>query len=255
MGWWQKVTTGLSAAAVSVPFSARKSRIWWRGNSGVTWPASRPRVVTVSRWFSRPWADFAFTNQWPSVVKSWRQNPRLAKRVPRNAGEIPFGADKRSPITGVARYRYALQLPGSFSGTYSRALQFLLWTGAAVFMYDCPYYEFYYHHLTPWVHFVPVNHDTLGERMEWATRHPTLVEGIAAAAGGVARAYLTPEYIARYWKQLLDEYAALQRFDVKLPRGACTCWRGDQDVPPPSLPREVKKCPHLCEAVAFLRGV
>jgi hypothetical protein len=252
MGWWAKVTGGLNAAAVSVPFSKRKAKLWWRGASGSTWPASRPRVVTVSRWLGREWADFAFTNTWAGVVREWRAAPKLRQHLPSNAASIPGGASQRTPIHSVARYKYALHLPGSFSGTYSRALQFLLWTGSVVFMYDCPYYEFYYHHLRPWEHYVPVNHDNLGARMEWASKHVGVVEGVALASKAVARTYLTPEYISLYWKQLLDEYALLQRFKVDLPRDACTCWRGDQKKPPEGLPRQVKRCPNLCDAIAYV---
>jgi len=146
LGWWTKVTRGLNQAALSMPFAKRKPRMWWRGSSGITWPAARPRVLSVSRWFMKSWADFAFTNMWTSVWRRWRRN-QWRVHVPRNAMAIPFGGEKRTPIHAVARFRYTLHLPGSFSGTYSRALQFLLWTGTTIFFYDCPYYEFYYHHL------------------------------------------------------------------------------------------------------------
>ena len=251
VGWWTKVTRGLNAAALSMPFHKRKARMWWRGSSGGTWPAARPRVLSVSRWFMKPWADFAFTNMWTSVWRRWRRN-QWRVHVPRNAMAIPFGGEKRTPIHAVARYKYTLHLPGSFSGTYSRALQFLLWTGTAIFFYDCPYYEFYYHHLHPWTHYIPVNHENLGERMEWAVKHPKSTERIAQEARAMAKSFLNADFLASYWKQLLDEYARLQRFTVELPDDACTCWRGDQKKPPPYLPKKTKRCPYLCDVIQFV---
>ena len=251
LGWWKKVTSGLSQAAASLPFSKRKAKMWWRGNSGSTWPAARPRVVTMSKWFAKPWADFAFTNQWTSVWRAWRRND-WKKYVPYNSAAFPFGGDKRMAIHSVARYKYALHLPGSFSGTYSRALQFLLWTGSVIFLYDCPYYEFYYQNMRPWKHYVPVNDVNLGERMQWTSNNPGAVEDMVAASKAFAKTYLTPGFIALYWKQLLDEYAALQRFTVELPDDACTCWRGDQKKPPAILPKKTKRCPHLCDAIAYV---
>jgi hypothetical protein len=59
----------LAAIVKSAAFS-----MWWRGSSGITWPASRPRVLSVSRWFMKTWADFAFTNMWTSVWRRWRRN-------------------------------------------------------------------------------------------------------------------------------------------------------------------------------------
>jgi len=250
LGWWTKVTRGLNQAALSMPFAKRKPRMWWRGSSGITWPASRPRVLSVSRWFMKTWADFAFTNMWTSVWRRWRRN-QWRVHVPRNAMAIPFGGEKRTPIHSVARYKYTLHLPGSFSGTYSRALQFLLWAGTAVFFYDCPFYEFYYHHLEPWRHYIPVNHENLGQRVEWAVNHPKTTERLAAESRAMARTFLTAEFLASYWKQLLDEYARLQRFKVELPEDACTCWRGDQKRPPPYLPAKTKRCPYLCDVIQY----
>ena len=102
----------------------------------------------------------------------------------------------------------------------------------------------------PWKHYIPVNHENLGQRMEWVVNHPKSVERVAAASRIMARTFLTADFLAMYWKQLLDEYARLQRFTVVLPDDACTCWRGDQKKPPPYLPRKTMRCPFLCEVIA-----
>lgn len=176
----------------------------------------------------------------------WRRS------LPRSVNKIPHGPEQRTTMEAVAKYKYSLQLPGSYGATYSRTLQFLVWTGTTIFFYDCPYYEFYYHHLLPWQHFIPVNHENLGERMEWAVRHPRSTERIAQEARTMAKSFLNADFLATYWKQLLDEYARLQRFTVELPDDACTCWRGDQKKPPPYLPRKTKRCPYLCDVIQYV---
>ena len=132
------------------------------------------------------------------------------RTLPRSVNKIPYGPEQRTTMESVAKYKYSLQLPGSYGATYSRTLQFLVWTGTTIFFYDCPYYEFYYHHLHPWMHYVPVNVTNLGERVAWAQKNQRKAEAIGDAAFKFAQQRLTASHFALYWKQLLDEYAELQ---------------------------------------------
>jgi hypothetical protein len=251
--YWWRVTRSIERAAAGWPFSRRKARMWWRGASGWTWPAAAPRVLTLARWADKEWADLAFTSPWRSQLKQWAQEGAPWRRtLPRSAAKIPSGPEMRTSMEAVAHYKYALHLPGSYGATYSRTLQFLLWTGTAVFFYDCPYYEFYYHHLAPWEQYVPVNVTNLGDRVKWAGANAGRVERIAAASAKFARERLTAAHFALYWKQLLDLYAELQRFRVKLPEDACTCWKVARkshadSSRPRHVPRGTKRCPFICD--------
>jgi hypothetical protein len=109
----------------------------------------------------------------------------------------------------------------------SRPLQFLLWSGATVFVYDCPYYEFYYHRLRPWVHYIPTNLSAVEARYLWAEAHQAEAAAISANAQGFAKAHIGPRGFIDYWGQLLSEYNKLLAFKVDPPpRGLCTCWPG-----------------------------
>lgn len=106
-------------------------------------------------------------------------------------------------------------------------LQFLLWSGATVFVYDCPYYEFYYHRLKPWVHYVPTNLTEVPLRVAWAESHQDSAAAISANARAFAAERIGPDDFIVYWGQLLREYSKLLGFPFREPpRGLCTCWEG-----------------------------
>ena len=205
--------------------------------------------MVVSRYFRRRWADFAFTSHFVPVLSAWAGSPWLkAHLLGRDARAIRNGAGTRTPMEAVTRYKYALHLPGSYAATYSRTLQFLLWTGTAVFLYDCPYYEFYYPGLSPWVNYIPVNLTNLEERWAWAQAHPARVARIAAAGMAHAQSELSTARVFGYWRSLLEAYAALQTFTVKLPHDACTCWSLKHKKRPGHIPRTARRCPKsICD--------
>ena len=197
----------------------------------------------VARYHQRRWADFGFTSHWPPILASWAGKPWM-RQLGRNVRSIRSGAGIRTPMEAVTHYKYALHLPGSYAATYSRTLQFLLWSGTTIFLFDCPYYEFYYEGLAPWVHYVPVNLTNLEDRWEWAQAHQPQAKAIAAAGAAFAARSLTVSAVFGYWRTLLEQYAALQTFAVKVPPDACTCWSTKQRRGKPAhIPRRALRCP------------
>jgi hypothetical protein len=224
--FWGNATASLGGAARAHPWRQRLPKVWWRGSAGKFWPGSAPRVVTVGTYYRRPWADFAFTgvNQWEWSLKHWRRTP-LWRKLPPGTAKIPYGKQYKMNMEAVARYRYALHLPGFYYATYSRMLQFLLWSGTAVFVYDCPYYEFYYHRLRPWVHYIPTNLTALPARYLWAQSNPEIAARIAANGLALVRQHLGGGDFVAYWGQLLAEYHKLLGFRLASPpKGLCTCF-------------------------------
>ena len=171
----------------------------------------------------------------------------MATIRPARTARAPFGEANKQQVTASIKFRYALHLPGSFRGTYSRALQYLLWTGTTIFLYDAPYFEFYYHGLRPWVHYIPVNLTNLEERWRWAEHHQRAARGIAEAARAFAHAHLHGGSLSAYWVNLLRNYARLQTFDARdVPSGACGCWA--YGARPAGTPRTViGHCPNICD--------
>ena len=60
-------------------------------------------------------------------------------------------------------------------------LPYLLAGGSLVFKQDSQYYEHFYHHLQPWVHYVPLERDVsdVVERLEWALENDDQVTYIS----------------------------------------------------------------------------
>jgi hypothetical protein len=259
--WWAVETARLREAADRNRWRRRGTRVWWRGTAGHEWPANAPRIKALSAWGRRKWADMAFVDNFTRTLAKWEaavagsttaapgsipaaaaaavvnssaavSDALQARGVPHTAWRIRSGPAHAMDIAGAARNRYALHLPGFFAGTYSRSLQFLLWTRTTVFMLESPYYEFYYRHLVPWTHYVPVvlpanyttvtrdgvdkgaGPGTLDGRYRDVSRRRDGGRSLGLAGGDLAAVRLSPAAIARYWAQLITAYARLQRYAV-----------------------------------------
>ena len=237
---WDHIASSLSAAHERSPWHQRREKMWWRGAAGnpaVLGSGTQLRIRMLTQWHSAPWADFGFTDHLRPRLHALRASMGLEKFAalyPPKVWGVPASTKLKMPMEKVANYKYALHLPGAFLLTYSRTLQFLLWTGACTFKVASPYYEFYYRHLTPWVHYVPTTVDGLGARVEQiAGTKGKLGAKISAHAIKFARARLSAPAIASYWVHLLRDYAALQRFSVAAGargnssvagRSLCTCY-------------------------------
>lgn len=133
---WGAQVTRMRAVNRAHPWRTRKDTVWWRGSAGNHWPGSAPRIFTVSRWRNAKWSDFAFTDRYASSYYAWRKRWRRSvfrARIPKQSVKIRSGPEHAMPMERVGEYQYALHLPGFYAGTYSRMLQFLLWSGTVVF--------------------------------------------------------------------------------------------------------------------------
>jgi len=238
---WTAETAGLQAAHERSPWRERLALMWWRGAAGDPSGAgggAQLRIRALTKWHEAAWADMAFTDKLRPRLYSLRAAigvEAFAAQFPSKVWGVRAGTKHKMPMREVARYMYALHLPGSFLKTYSRSLQFLLWTGAVTFKVASPFYEHYYRHLIPWVHFVPTTVDGLGARLEQvAGTGGKLASKISAEANEFARTRLSASAIAAYWMHLFRDYAALQRFTVAsraasvnssvAGRSLCTCY-------------------------------
>ena len=76
--------------------------------------------------------------------------------------------------------------------------------------------------LEPWVHYVPVDYDfgNLVARVAWALRNPAESQAIRARANSYAQSVLKRRATVAYAKLLMQEYARLLNYTVKLRPGA-----------------------------------
>ena len=248
---WYRTTRQIFRSTAAHAWAGRRDAVWWRGSMGDMWPGGRPRAHTVGAYHDRPWADFAFTeaaDRWELVYANWVRNQSWGPRLPPGLAAVRHGRNYAMSMAEVATYRYALHLPGFFQATYSRTLQFLLWSGTTIFVYDCPYYEFYYHRLRPFQHYIPANGSNLPARVGWARGAPEAAARIAQHASRFARRFLSAAAVADYWRELLRVYGRLQRFaplEVSDLSRLCTCWRGSVR-PPDWVLVGVQHCGRIC---------
>ena len=76
------------------------------------------------------------------------------------------------------QYKYQLNLDGTVA---AYRLPYLLAGGSLVLKQDSDYYEHFYRHLQPWVHYVPLERDVsdVVERLEWALENDDQVRPFA----------------------------------------------------------------------------
>ena len=239
---WSASVERLEQSAFLIPFSKRTPKVWFRGATGDVWRWSEPRVRFLLTWHNRPYADFAVTNDFPTVWRAWRDEGNAPTEFGDDAGTaLRHGPSRRMAIHSVASYKYAVHLPGCYRASYSRSLQFLLFTRALVFRLECPYFEYYYRDLVDGVHYLSVNSSNFGERYAWAESHPVEAERIAHAGFQFAQANLSSASVTAYWVSLLRSYAVLQRSVVRMtqPNEFCACSDKGADA-----------CPFICDIPA-----
>ncbi|CAI8022148.1 Protein O-glucosyltransferase 2, partial [Geodia barretti] len=68
------------------------------------------------------------------------------------------------------KYKYQINIDGTVA---AYRFPYLMGGGSLILKQDSQYYEHFYRHLRPWVHYVPVKRDLsdIVERLQWALDH------------------------------------------------------------------------------------
>ena len=100
------------------------------------------------------------------------------------------------------KYSILLDIEGN---GYSGRLKYLLWSRRPVIMVDRPHREFFFAHMKPWVHYVPVKRDLtdLVENTEWIKRNPEKALEIAENAHQFCLRHLTRESCYSRWNDIV----------------------------------------------------
>lgn len=136
----------LQTAANQRPFPNRSDKLFWIGAN--THP-DRRRMVDICE--NRPDTDVSFSSE-----------------------------SRRVSIGDHGDYKYLLDVRGA---GWSGRLKYLLLLGSVVFVVDRPDRQYYWEHLVPWTHYVPVAADgsNLLDHLEQLKSDQALAERIAAA--------------------------------------------------------------------------
>ncbi|XP_015113633.1 protein O-glucosyltransferase 2 [Diachasma alloeum] len=128
-------------------------------------------------------------------------------------------------------YKYQLNIDGTVA---AYRLPYLLAGDSAVFKQDSKYYEYFYHHLIPYEHFIPVKADLsdLVEKIEWAKNDDSKTRQIAKAGRALMRQVALPHDVLCYHVSLLqmwservkNQITVLEGMEeVKQPENSCPC--------------------------------
>jgi len=109
-----------------------------------------------------------------------------------------------------AKYKYVLNLPGGTQGSYSRNLNHLWSTGAAVLLWDASFVEWYYPALASGATHVAINRSTGIATMERLEANPAEFSKLVAGAKAIAELHTCPHCLASHWKDVFE--AMRERF-------------------------------------------
>ena len=109
---------------------------------------------------------------------------------------------------------------------YANRLRSLLFLDAILLKQEVECCEFY-DMLRPWVHYVPVSYtfSNLTQAMRWALENPRKLRQMRENVREYAQATLEPRRVLAYTQQVLERYAALLTYQVRLHKDATLEWK------------------------------
>lgn len=119
--------------------------------------------------------------------------------------KLAYGNAFRLMDEQAAIYRYLIDIEGV---GYSARLKVLLHARRPVLIAMHPWHEWFFRHMEPFRHYVPVNRDLsdLVDRIEWLRENPALGEEIAREGQQFAQTQLTRAAAVQEWARLLQAH-------------------------------------------------
>ncbi len=145
-------------------------------------------------------------------------NPRVSFLLPQivqtsgeDAAEIlqqmAFCQSAYMPFSEQLRYRFVISMDGN-GATCSR-VAITLKSNSVLLKYDSDDLLYYFRHLQPWLHYVPVQRDAdIEQILDMEQNAPMAFENIAEAGRRFAETYLSRDAVHAYTAELFSIYAA-----------------------------------------------
>ncbi|XP_026467331.1 O-glucosyltransferase rumi homolog [Ctenocephalides felis] len=198
LGRWDKHRSSIMAASDKYPWSKKKSKGFFRGSRT---SSDRDELVLLSR--QNPTlvdAQYTKNQAWKSAADTLNADP--AKEV---------------SLEDHCKYKYLFNFRGVAA---SFRFKHLFLCNSLVFHVGSSWIEFFYPNMKPWVHYVPVsenaNRDEIEKLLKFFMENDTLAKNIAQKGFDFVNKHLRMEDIHCYWEKLLQKYAKLLKFEVKL---------------------------------------
>jgi hypothetical protein len=216
--------------------SKRQSAIFVGSTSGgrVTPDAARnctlPRLRAAHFFEANPRVEFLL----PQIVQTTAEEAAeiLRQRTFCQAGYMPFPEQ--------LRHRFVISMDGN-GATCSR-VAITLKSNSVLLKYDSDDLLYYFRHMQPWLHFVPVHKDAdIDAILDMEREQPAQFEDIAAAGRQFAETYLSRPAVHAYTAALFEIYAHC--FLDALP-----------PLPPPQRPAAAAPVPSSLILMAHVQG-
>jgi hypothetical protein len=188
-GWPEAGIESYTATAAAMAEAGKKpplhDKIFWIGNAGME--ESRLRLLEIGRQHPDD-LEFISMNWQPSV-----EGEASASRLP---------ASRYVSLPDHAEYSMLLDIRGA---GYSGRLKLLMQAGRPVFIVERRFREFFYEHLRPYEHYMPVKEDLsdLVEHVRQVKGDRGLARSLGQGAASFAAQHLTRDYALQYWRDVL----------------------------------------------------
>lgn len=176
------------------PFESKIPKLFWRGRDA---NAERLKLIELGRAHPAD-LDVGITNYF------------FFRDRERSLGRAPY-----TDFLDFWKYKYILNVDGTVA---AYRLQAVLAGNSVVLKQDSKYVEWFYHHLRPYEHYIPVRHDLsdVAAQVAWAREHDEEVQRMARNARTVIREIKSPERIYCQLFQVLEEISKLMKYQVEV---------------------------------------
>ena len=186
-GWPEAGVASYAATTAAIAEAGKKppvhDKVFWIGNAAMD--PSRAQLLGLG--LQHPAAmEFIGMNWLPADAQ--------------NTGRLP--ANRYVSLPDHAQYSMLLDIRGA---GYSGRLKLLMHAARPVFLVERRFREFFYEHLKPFVHYMPVKEDLsdLAARVAEVKANPSWAEQLGKNAAAFAATYLTRDYALHYWREVL----------------------------------------------------
>ena len=232
--WYRKIAA-MEHVAVRHPWRLRREQAIFRGGQrsctkisppGVNLTSMTPKGSVQPCYVAKPGDPYAqHCGRTGLLYKALSSSLRAKFNVSLTSGYdwkewyVKYGPpDKPAhvPFLEFGKFKFIVNVEGHCH--FANRLRSLLFLDAVLLKQEVHCGEFYDAGLRPWVHYIPVSYtfSNLTAAMQWALSHPRELLQIRRNARKYARATLLPSRVTAFAQQLLERYARLLHYRIRL---------------------------------------
>lgn len=197
---WVSLLNDLMEANKKMMWVDRDPNAYWRGNPYVSGPTGvRVDLMKCNVANGIDWHARLFQQDWSDKSKN----------------------TKESNLANQCKYRYKIYVEGN---SWSVSQKYILSCDSPALLITQKYYDFFSRGLMPMKHYYPINIHTMcksiNSTVSFGNTHQQEAQQVGREGSEFIKKNLKMDYIYEYMFQLLNAYAKLLRFKVKVPAQA-----------------------------------